>query len=422
MFLTTPNYDIDSYYIVGKIITSGQNVYAETGRYNYAPLWSFVLGGVYSLSQVFDNPFFVFRLVITGILITVDIGIAIVLRKVFSQRVGILFFLNPISILLTGSHGQFDNLAVLIGMIGALVYGNTDDHFWKKRKLLGILFLSFSLLFKHIFFALPLWWAFRTKGVWNKVMTLLIPYGLFIMSFVPYWFTAGGSIIEHVFLYTSGNNPILYPYLIAFPFQRYISPQIFFLLTLCAGCFLTRKLKMFESFLLYTGIVVLFAPAAANQYFAIVIPLISSYINPAYIAFTLVHSFHMISRLTNFSFPIPFTAIQLNFHNVDFTFTSLVLLSGFVYTVLFTIPKKDIRAKWKHTCLSIAIVLCVIGLNTCIEYIQIWPIAKAMKAGNYTLVHSLYSNIQKIPPLPGTPFYKKLTPIRVSLEENTLRD
>ena len=37
------NFDIESWYIVADIMRHGGNVYAETGRYNYGPVWFFIL-------------------------------------------------------------------------------------------------------------------------------------------------------------------------------------------------------------------------------------------------------------------------------------------------------------------------------------------------------------------------------------------
>ena len=415
VFVTHPNFDMESFYLVGKIVTSGQNVYAETYRYNYAPLWSFVLGFLYTISH---GSFSLFRLLVSCILITVDVGIAVILASSFSYVAGILFILNPISILLTGSHGQFDNLAFLIGFAGAYVYGNSVGDYWKKRKIGGILLLSLSLLFKHIFFVLPFWWALRTKGVWNKIMTLCIPYGIFFCGFISYWPKAGGNIIENVILYKSGNNPLLYPLIIAFPFQRYLSPDLLFIGALFIGGILARKMRIIPNLLICTGILVLFAPAAANQYFAIIIPLISTYLNPLYIFFTATHAFHIISRLTNSAITVPFLNIKLSFYTVDFRFTSMVLFSGFLYTILHTLQKNNQRnLRIKHLMLAVIIPLTLFGFTKGIEYMMVRPIHIALKEKNYEYANRLFTAIQIIPPLPDTPFYNTLTPIRQEIEK-----
>ena len=40
------NYDFESYRLVADVLSAGGNVYRETSRYNYAPLWSSILQGL----------------------------------------------------------------------------------------------------------------------------------------------------------------------------------------------------------------------------------------------------------------------------------------------------------------------------------------------------------------------------------------
>ncbi|CAM8376021.1 hypothetical protein MCEMHM7_00896 [Candidatus Methylopumilus planktonicus] len=37
------NWDVDSYRVVADIVARGGNVYQETGRYNYGPIWFYIL-------------------------------------------------------------------------------------------------------------------------------------------------------------------------------------------------------------------------------------------------------------------------------------------------------------------------------------------------------------------------------------------
>ncbi len=49
------NYDTTSYEIVAAIVKRGGNVYAETSRYNYSPLWSLMLGALNHLQLCFSS-------------------------------------------------------------------------------------------------------------------------------------------------------------------------------------------------------------------------------------------------------------------------------------------------------------------------------------------------------------------------------
>jgi hypothetical protein len=68
-------YDMQSYNIVGKIVNSGGNVYRETTRYNYGPLWFLIVGAFYKFSNYFVDSFLVFRFSLTGLLVIVDVFI-----------------------------------------------------------------------------------------------------------------------------------------------------------------------------------------------------------------------------------------------------------------------------------------------------------------------------------------------------------
>ena len=45
-----------------------------------------------------------------------------------------LFFLNPISIIITGDHNQFDNLALLLGLLSTLFIGDDFENALSPKK------------------------------------------------------------------------------------------------------------------------------------------------------------------------------------------------------------------------------------------------------------------------------------------------
>ncbi len=47
------NFDFDSYCIVGELAASGKNIYANTGRYNYGPVWFTLLGIFWKIASHF---------------------------------------------------------------------------------------------------------------------------------------------------------------------------------------------------------------------------------------------------------------------------------------------------------------------------------------------------------------------------------
>ena len=106
------NYDFDSWVIVARIMDHEGNVYAETARYNYGPVWANVLLLLYRIA---GGRVGVFRYILVGFLSLADVGILVVLYKKYGFRAGAFFFLNPVSIVITGYHGA------------ASVYGSGED-------------------------------------------------------------------------------------------------------------------------------------------------------------------------------------------------------------------------------------------------------------------------------------------------------
>jgi hypothetical protein len=176
------DYDFDSWQIIAKLVEEGHNVYASTGRYNFAPGWFLILHALDVLSG--HNPD-VFRYMVSGFLGLGNAGIFYILWRRFGALAGCWFFLNPISIIISGYQNNFDNLAILPGLMAALLMGDDFDRPVCRRKFLGLFVLGLSLMVKHVFFAFPFWLAVKQRGLSQKLAVILIPVLMFAFSFVP---------------------------------------------------------------------------------------------------------------------------------------------------------------------------------------------------------------------------------------------
>lgn len=167
------NADLESWQIVGDIVRKGQTIYDNTARYNYGPLWGYICGGIAwvvlqkGAINVYDP---IFHKYVAFLLALVDVAIAAVIYKQYSKIGGILFLINPVSAVLTGSHSQFDNLAILVGLVGWVMYS-------KGNKNMGILVLGISMMFKHILLFFPIWIVlhevFSNQSNKTKVVNIL---------------------------------------------------------------------------------------------------------------------------------------------------------------------------------------------------------------------------------------------------------
>lgn len=331
------NFDMDSYFIVGEIVSRGGNVYLETSRYNYGPIWSYILGGIYSFAKLFSDPFFTFRLFITIFLTFIDLAIFFLLLKKFGKKIAFLFFLNPISIIITGYHSQFDNFAILLGLYSVLIFQRSFKNTFTRTNIFSLIVLGLSLSVKHILFLFPFWLALKQNKIKNKIFAFILPIFVFLILFVPFWEVGHEGIINNVFFYQSfSNKPFWYLFAPEF-INNYIPPFLLFLGTLILLGFYFRKRSLTQTFFYYLGSVVIFSSAIANQYLAITVPFLAVNFNFLFFIFTLVATIHLLIDLAglNISFLKSIIPPKIVSYNVQI----FILFFGFVYLFL----KKEIK-------------------------------------------------------------------------------
>ena len=200
------NYDLVSYGIVASLVQAGQNVYAHTTRYNYAPLWACFLAG---LKQVSDGLPFTgperFHLTVAGFLAVTEVAIAAILASAYSYGAGMFFLCSPVIVLLTGYHSQFDGLALLFGLVSWLLIRRGPVT--PARIALAGLLGGISLGLKQLLFLFPIWVLFwpGLGRVRRRLGYTAIVYGCFALSFLP-WATdplSRAGIVQNVFRYRS---------------------------------------------------------------------------------------------------------------------------------------------------------------------------------------------------------------------------
>lgn len=285
------NYDVLSYRIVADIMSHGGNVYAQTDRYNYAPVWFLILRTLDLLPSFGLDTLVTLRTKIAALLTLADVGIFVFLLQRYDLRTATLFFLNPISIIISGYHNQFDNVAIFVAIISVSTMDKVDQRDVMKircRWALGIAGLGLSLCIKHILFMFPFWLALKEPNWTRKLLIITVPIGIFLISFAPYWRVGHEGIIYNVFQYRSfQNGPLWYAIL---PHMLYeILPQTgLFIAALALVGIAVRAEKRFDSLLTYLVAVVVFSSSLANQYFAIPLVAISVLWNTQFRIYTFV--------------------------------------------------------------------------------------------------------------------------------------
>jgi hypothetical protein len=295
------NFDYGSWKIVGEIVSSGKNVYLETTRYSYGPVWALILGLFRNISSLFFNDWYVYRLLIVFTLSLTDFLISLILFKHFGWIAFLLVLFNPISIYVSGFHNQFDNLAILIALV-ALIFLEKN-----RKKIWGYLLLGLSLAVKHNFLFFPLWLFVSSKNKKERLLSFL-PYFIFFISFVPFitssdTFTA---ILNNVFL---NKRDLLYPFL---PNHFLTVPSIILFLNL-PFAFLFRKEKVFNQGLYYLLIFTAGLINSGGQYLAI--PL-SSYLLSPLLGVTL----SLIGTINFFFKLLPLNSVLIIVFNLSWLF------------------------------------------------------------------------------------------------------
>jgi hypothetical protein len=272
-----PNYDYESWNIVADLVVGGKNVYASTDRYNYGPVWM----GVVAMLKVASGVHF--RLAICLVLSAVDIGIAALLRRHAGLTAAVAFLFAPWSILITGHHGQFDNAAILMGLL-SMIYVGTRTGFVEKglaglsirQTVIAAALLGLSLVVKHVLFLFPVWMAFRVPDVRRRALWLAVPFGIFVASFLPFWPEGHAGIIANVLHYPSDSDapflnvfgPAIIDTLLGCKPHTRVERYFFYIALMFAGALLRRR-SLLELLAFYTACLVIFSSGVWNHYLTI---------------------------------------------------------------------------------------------------------------------------------------------------------
>ena len=330
------NQDFSSWQNNLSLYLQNKSVY-EFGNYIYSPVFLYVLSILDSISiPLLENSSFVknipgsiFRIKIIIFLSFLDFFIFFTLYKKYSLKIGLLFFLNPICIIITGHHNQFNNFGILFGFLAVLLYQRDSTNF---KFVFPLIIMGFSLAAKHILIFFPFWWAFKEKDLIKKFFILFIPYSIFILSF--WQFLPGDS--DHVV------NNVLYGWRHSTgPFWGMFAPKIihmyfdlqtlFSLILIGLGFLLVNK-SLKESFFLYLMAVVIFSSMMYTQYLVIPVLALAIYWNWKFLIFTILTFliFLVDGDQLNIHFLREFLHWDLRSTRISFYPIILILLIGFV--------------------------------------------------------------------------------------------
>ncbi|MFA6073345.1 MAG: hypothetical protein WC758_04490 [Candidatus Woesearchaeota archaeon] len=328
------NFDMTSWENAAKIYENHQNIYSQTKYYNYSPIWFWIIGLVSEIGKFLNISFtFLIRLFLTAI----DLLTLFVLIKIINEEKGkrtekeqlkikliiaILFFLNPVSFLLTGYHGQFENLSILFVTIGVWLLIKYKNSKKMKHKLLIYFSLTIAMIIKHSFFQETL---IGFKKLFKKRINVLFWFGtsclLFATSFLPYISQGLIGIINNVLKYSSTTNTYGFSSLFYFDVLKYC-----FILGLIIYPFFVKTKDIVTDFLLGTLFFLGFTTGMAIQYLIMPIALGSLRRNNWFLLYSVAATMYIVGNSNNI-FLIGFTIFPLNI-------IWLVVLLWFIYLQL----------------------------------------------------------------------------------------
>jgi hypothetical protein len=204
-----------------------------------------------------------------GLLTIADLFIAYFIYRFKGLLLGILFFVNPISIIISGYHNQFDNLAIAVACLAVIKLNDFRRKHLDFSDFTIVFLFGTSLAIKHILLFFVIWVAIRQKTMFLRCFYLFGPFLVFGLSFTPYLASSWNSIELNVLKYRSFNNAPLWRLLGVYDgYKDQLSKVLFVVLILFIG-FILRKVQIQLSLLVYCIVSVAFAPAIANQYLVI---------------------------------------------------------------------------------------------------------------------------------------------------------
>ena len=195
--------DVSAYEQFSHYFREGKSPYDASGRYNYAPVWYWIISACSEIARYLNLPFsFVIKwpLILSDALLTAMIFLsAQKMGRDFGAalKTAAVFALNPVSIVMSGYGGQFDNTCLVFIFLSWFLLA----FFGEKKYLTSSIFFAIGTAAKHFSVLLAPAFAFKQKGFKRGIFFLILPPIFFLGLLAPYFIKDHEHIVKHVFGY-----------------------------------------------------------------------------------------------------------------------------------------------------------------------------------------------------------------------------
>ncbi len=182
-------YDIESFRLVTDALLDGREVYTSVfGRHPYLPFQMYIMGVMAALAQAATLPYVV-AIKLPALL--ADVALTGIIYRVIKRKanreqaiyLALLYALNPVSLLVTAYHGQFEAITLLLAVLAWWAWD--EGRRWRSTVALGFAILNKTwpvILLPLFLIRLRSW---RARAVY-VLISLGIP-ALFVAGYLLYF-------------------------------------------------------------------------------------------------------------------------------------------------------------------------------------------------------------------------------------------
>lgn len=288
----------------------GKSPYDFTKRFNYGPPWFWIISLAEYFRHFLNIPFSTaikFPMILADLVTLFILLKACHLLKKNKAQTFVsmaVFFLNPVSILSSGYHGQFDNISTVFSLLAWYLY--------EARQSLSFTFATLSFAFavavKHFNILLTPVYIFYQNKLSKKILVMFAAPSLFLLFIAPYWIKNTQWVNEAVFEYNLHSGYWGWLGIICratllltgidliktswFGLTDYFNYFLYFSV-LVASYFLVKKYSLLDSIILIFLIFYTFSTQMAPQYTVWIIPFSALRPNRYFYAYSMIGSFQL---------------------------------------------------------------------------------------------------------------------------------